>query len=202
MSSTEGLKQAGLGKQTDDLILDFTTLPGPREEAVGGEQVCLPSGKRSCARPGQLVEEGKGGQSHAGVPSWRDSSLLQSLPWLLPLSRPEDRLETPPHPDNSPPAPKPALTPTSIPCLEWSGASRDGWMEAFCWAPPSWPKWHPGPRLGTGPTGPWLSCPFPLPALPTPVSGLIKELCGLFMYGPSLIGVFVFSHYSQLDKAV
>lgn len=43
---------------------------------------------------------------------------------------------------------------------------------------------------------------FLLAALPSPVSGLIKELCGLFMYGPSLIGVFVFSHYSQLDRAV
>lgn len=51
------------------------------------------------------------------------------------------------------------------------------------------------------PPGPLLSFPL-LTALPTSVSGLIKELCGLFMYGPSLIGVFVFSHYSQLDRAV
>lgn len=100
------------------------------------------------------------------------------------------------------PSPQACPTPPSIPLLEWSGASRDGWMEASLLAPPSWPKWRPGPGLGAGPAEPWLSCPFPLPALPTPVSGLIKELCGLFMYGPSLIGVFVFSHYSQLDKAV
>lgn len=64
-------------------------------------------------------------------------------------------------------------------------------------APPSWPKWRL--RLQARP---WRPCPLLLPASPTPASGLIKELCGLFMYGPSLIGVFVFSHYSQLDRAV
>lgn len=66
-------------------------------------------------------------------------------------------------------------------------------------APPSWPKWHPGPGLVLAH---WAVALLPLssPALPTPVSGLIKELCGLFMYGPSPSGVFVFSHYSQLDK--
>lgn len=164
--------------------------------------MCLLSGKRSCARPGQLVEEGKGGP----VPCWRpllvgfQSPLVPSLApaSLLPWGSAGDPSPAP-QPSSSPQA---CPTPTSIPLLEWSGASRDGWMEASLLAPPSWPKWHPGPGLGAGPAGPWLSCPFPLPALPTPVSGLIKELCGLFMYGPSLIGVFVFSHYSQLDKAV
>lgn len=78
MLSTEGLKQAGLGKQTDDLILDFSTLPGPREEAAG-RRAGVPAFREEVvcqARPGQLVEEGKGGQSHAGVPCWGDSSLL------------------------------------------------------------------------------------------------------------------------------
>lgn len=72
------------------------------------------------------------------------------------------------------------------------------------------PSPRPGSRLPDPGGAPNAMLPMGLPpsfpllltALPTPVSGLIKELCSLFMYGPSLIGVFVFPHYSQLDRAV
>lgn len=75
--------------------------------------------------------------------------------------------------------------------------------------PPTTAGLAPGTCTSVRWTPPVPRCPqdrcfsFPLlKALPTPVSGLIKELCSLFMYGPSLIGVFVFPHYSQLDRAV
>lgn len=64
------------------------------------------------------------------------------------------------------------------------------------------PDLPPGSATSAKMASPAWPGSFLLEALPSPVSGLIKELCGLFMYGPSLIGVFVFSHYSQLDRAV
>lgn len=92
-----------------DLIFGLHDSSGAQEERWGGEQVCLLSGKRSCARPGQLVEEGKEGP----VPCWRpllvgfQSPLVPSLA-PPPSACPGDRLETPPQPHNPPPAPKPA----------------------------------------------------------------------------------------------
>lgn len=86
---------------------------------------------------------------------------------------------------------------TSIPGLKWLTAHPGGS------GPPTWLR-HLGQNCVPSmawPPGPLLSFSL-LTALPTLVSGLIKELCGLFMYGPSLIGVFVFSHYSQLDRTV
>lgn len=63
------------------------------------------SGKRSCARPRQLVEKDKGGS----VPYCRLLVAGLRLPALTqPPSHPGEHLETPPHPHSPPPAPKSA----------------------------------------------------------------------------------------------
>lgn len=132
------------------------------------------SGKRSSARQSQLLGKGRGGRlsSDAAVLWTQDSSHLFRLP-----------------------APGPALpAPTVLPQPLPGRPTAQSWVGHLGLREAGTPD-------ATLPVGPLLSFPL-LIALPTPLSGLIKELCSLFMYGPSLIGVFVFPHYSQLDRAV
>lgn len=156
----------------------------------------LPLGKRSCARPSQLVEKGKGGRLHSIVLNCghRISAPFTALPNPTSLSRWGWGWGTSGDPS---PSLSVLLQPPSLPTTADLGCNGQqptlvdlglppGSAILAKMAPPTWP----GPAL------------LFFSALPTPVSGLIKELCGLFMYGPSLIGVFVFSHYSQLDRAV
>lgn len=106
-------------------------------------------------------------------------------------------------------APRPLATPLRPPLCPPSPSPPLAHLSSASPPPHRHTPWPRGPGLSAGisvapwcPRGPPLSFPLLLAALPTPVSGLIKELCSLFMYGPRLIGVFVFPHYSQLDRAV
>lgn len=188
----------------------LATFRGPCGEEVEEER----AGTAACReevthQTNQLWEKdpGAGSVPHCRSLDTQDLSHLRFLCCLNLHLALEDLWGSSPYPTSPSPAPK-SPPPASV-SLGWSGPQLCSPGVGLPLTPPSRPPWHPLWVLFKAcasaqcqPHRAWLTFPCLHTALPTPVSVLIKELCSLFMYGPSLIGVFVFPRYSQLDRAV